>query len=84
MEAGYDTPGTYAKALVLARGDAPASLQDERTEDRFERLRGQLEWALHQLEAAQARLQLAGLPVKLAAGPDGGPPPNSWAAQDGP
>lgn len=80
--AGYKTPGTYALALVRARGDAPEPILDERTEDRLMRLAGQNEWLLHQFEALQAKLQAAGVPFRLASGPNGDPRPRSWAAQE--
>lgn len=82
LEAGYQTPGTYAKALVYARGDAPEPIQDERTEERLQRLTGTNEWLLHQFEALQAQLRAAGVPFKLPPGPHGAPRPRSWAAQE--
>ena len=82
LEAGYKTPGTYALALVRARGDAPAPILDERTDERMMRLEGKNEWLLHQFEALQAKLQAAGIPFKLVSGPNGQPRPRSWAAQD--
>lgn len=82
LEAGYATPGTYALALVRERGDAPAPILDKRTSTRIERLEGKNEWLLHQFEAAQARLQEAGVAFKLAPAPAGGPVPRSWAAQE--
>ncbi len=35
LDAGYPTPGTYAKALVEHRSDAPAPIQDQRNQERF-------------------------------------------------
>ena len=51
LDAGYATPGTYALALVRARGDAPDPIVDQRTADRISRLEGKNEWLLHQFEA---------------------------------
>jgi hypothetical protein len=34
LTAGYQTPGTYAKALVRARGDAPEPILDRRSAER--------------------------------------------------
>ena len=82
LDAGYETPGTYAKALVYARGDAPEPIQDERTEERIHRLEGKNEWLLHQFEALQEKLRAAGVPFKLAPGPNGEPRPRSWTAQE--
>ena len=82
LDAGYATPGTYALALVRARGDAPGPIVDRRTEERINRLEGKNEWLLHQFEALQAKLSAAGVPFALAAGPGGGPRPRSWAAQE--
>lgn len=80
--AGHERPGTYAKALVLNRGDALAPILDECTEERLYKLEGAKQWLLQQLEAAQAQLQQAGLPVKLASRPAGEPSPRSWPAQE--
>ena len=82
LEAGYQTPGTYAKALVYARGDAPEPIQDERTAERIHRLEGKNEWLLHQFEALQENLRAAGIAFKLAPGPNDEPRPRSWAAQE--
>lgn len=81
LTAGYPTPGTYAKALVLARGDAPEPILDQRSEERVHKLQGANEWLLEQFEHAQAVLRKAGVPFSLAPGPSGGPAPRSWAAQ---
>ena len=48
LDAGYATPGTYALALMRARGDAPDPIVDRRTEERIGRLEGKNEWLLHQ------------------------------------
>ena len=77
LAAGYQPPGTYALGLVRARGDAPAPIQDERTEERIQRLAETNEWLLQQFEAAKALLREARIPCKLAAGPGGNPRPRS-------
>lgn len=82
LDAGYPTPGTYALALVRARGDAPGPIVDRRTGERIGRLEGKNEWLLHQFEALQAKLAAAGVPFALAPGPGGAPRPRSWAAQE--
>jgi hypothetical protein len=82
LEAGYTTPGTYAKALVLERGEAPSPIYDQRGEERLLRLEGQKEWLLAQFEAAQQRLLEANVPFKLAKLPGNIPQPRSWAAQE--
>ena len=82
LDAGYATPGTYALALVRARGDAPETIRDERTEERLQRLAGTNEWLLHQFEALQEKLRAAGVPFQLGPGPHGEPRPRSWAAQE--
>lgn len=81
-DAGYATPGTYALALVRARGDVTEPINDERTEDRINFLEGKNEWLLHQFEALQAKLQEAGVPYKVPPGPNGEPLPRSWTAQE--
>jgi hypothetical protein len=81
LTAGYETPGTYAKALVRARGDAPEPILDRRSAERVLKLQGANEWLLQQLDAAHAQLQQAGLPIKSMRGPGGEPAPRSWAAQ---
>lgn len=81
LDAGYATPGTYALALVRARGDAPAPIPDQRSADRLARLEGANEWLQQQFEALQVTLKAAGVPFQLAKGPGGGPRPRSWAAQ---
>jgi hypothetical protein len=43
LDAGYASPGTYALALVRARGDASEPILDQRTEERWLRLAGQNE-----------------------------------------
>ena len=82
LTAGYETPGTYAKALVRARGDAPAPILDRRGEERLGKLQGANEWLHQQFDHAQAALQQAGVPFRLARGPGGDPAPRSWAAQE--
>ena len=81
LTAGYPTPGTYAKALLLARGEAPYPILDQRSAERVGKLLGANEWLLEQFEHAQAVLRKAGLTFQLAPGPGGGPAPRSWAAQ---
>jgi hypothetical protein len=81
LTAGYKTPGTYAKALILARGEAPEPILDQRSAERVGKLQGANEWLLEQFEHVQAVLQKAGVPFQLAPGPGGGPAPRSWAAQ---
>ena len=81
LTAGYPTPGTYAKALVVARGEAPDPILDQRSEERVHKLQGANEWLLEQFEHAQVVLRKAGVPFQLAPGPGGGPAPRSWAAQ---
>lgn len=80
--AGHERPGTYAKALVLNRGDAPEPISDERTAERLHKLEGAKQWLLQQLDAAHAQLGQAGLPIKSARGPAGEPAPRSWPAQE--
>lgn len=82
LDAGYATPGTYVLALVRARGDAPEPILDERTADRIGRLEGANAWLQHQFEALQAKLRAADIPFQLAPGPNQGPRPRSWAAQE--
>ena len=82
LTAGYATPGTYAKALVRARGDAPEPIPDQRSEERLAKLQGANEWLHQQFDYAQAALQRAGVPFRLARGPGGDPAPRSWAAQE--
>lgn len=82
FEAGYATPGTYALALVRARGDAPAPTPDPHAAERIGRLEGAKEWLLLQFEAHGAQLAAAGLPTKLAPSPPGGELPRSRAAQE--
>ena len=81
LTAGYQTPGTYAKALVLARGEAPEPILDQRSAERVGKLQGANAWLLEQFEHAQAVLRKAGVSFQLARGPGGGPAPRSWAAQ---
>ena len=81
LMAGYPTPGTYAKALLLARGEAPDPILDQRSAERVGKLQGANEWLLEQFEHAQAVLRKAGVTFQLAPGPGGGPAPRSWAAQ---
>ena len=81
LAAGYPTPGTYAKALVRARGDAPEPVPDARSEERMRKLQGANEWLHQQFDHAQAALRQAGVPFRLARGPGGDPAPRSWAAQ---
>lgn len=81
LTAGYETPGTYAKALVRERGDAPEPILDRRSAERVLKLQGANEWLLQQLDAAHAQLRQAGVPIKPARGPSDGPAPRSWAAQ---
>ena len=57
-KAGYATPGTYAKALVRARGKAPAPIRDERMQERVAKWRGKNEELAHQLHRSQAREQV--------------------------
>ena len=82
LQAGYQTPGTYAKALVRARGDAPDPIRDQRSEERLAKLQGANEWLHQQFDKAQAALRNAGVPFQLARGLGGGPAPRSWAAQE--
>ena len=81
LTAGYETPGTYAKALVRARSDAPDPIPDARSEERLAKLQGANEWLHQQFDHAQAALQRAGVPFRLARGPGGDPVPRSRAAQ---
>lgn len=55
LEAGYATPGTFAKALVLAHGAAPAPVLDRRSEERIHRLEGKNEVQQELRAAAEAR-----------------------------
>ena len=82
LEAGYPTPGTYAKALVEARGDAPAPRQDQRSQERYERLQAQHTYLLEQFEAAQRQLRAAGHAFVFADLPLGVSYPRTRAAQD--
>ena len=65
LEAGYATPGTYALALVRARGEAPPPIYDQQTRVRIHRLEGAQVLLLHQVEAWQAQLRQAGLTPTL-------------------
>lgn len=56
-KAGYATPGTYAKALVRARGNAPAPIRDERMQERVAKWRGKNSELAEQLHRSQAREQ---------------------------
>jgi hypothetical protein len=56
-KAGYATPGTYAKALVRARGNAPAPIRDERMQERVAKWRGKNSELAQQLHRSQAREQ---------------------------
>ena len=56
-KAGYATPGTYAKALVRARGNAPAPVRDERMQERVAQWRGKNHELAAQLHRSQAREQ---------------------------
>ena len=57
LRAGHATPGTYAKALVRARGQAPAPIRDQRMLDREARWKGRNAELAHQLQQALAREQ---------------------------
>lgn len=81
LEAGYATPGTFAKALVLARGEPTPPLPDRRGSDRFERLQAGHTWLLHQFEAVQVLLRHARIPFKFGDLPAGEHRPRSRAAQ---
>ena len=54
-KAGYATPGTYAKALVRARGNAPAPIRDERMQERVAKWHGKNQELAQQLHRSQAR-----------------------------
>ncbi len=82
FEAGYATPGTYALALVRARGDAPAPIPDPHAAERIGRLEGSNEWLVLQFEARGKQLEAAGLRPRLAPAPPGGELPRSRAAQE--
>jgi len=56
-KAGYATPGTYAKALVRARGKAPAPIRDERMQERVAKWHGKNHELAQQLHRSQAREQ---------------------------
>ena len=43
LDAGYASAGTYAKALVLHRGEAPPPVMDRCSAERHARLEGQNE-----------------------------------------
>jgi hypothetical protein len=81
FEAGYATPGTYAKALVEARGEPPAPRLDEHSAERVLRLEAKNAWLLHQFEAALDALQAAGLRFTWGDLPPGEQRPRSRAAQ---
>lgn len=82
LDAGYATPGTYAKALVEHRGDAPVPIQDQRSEERFARQQAGNAYLLQQFETAQRLLKQAGLSFSLSDLPAGEYRPRSRAAQD--
>lgn len=82
QQAGYTSPGTYALALVRARGDAPEPIHDRVARERLSHLQGQNEWLLRQFEALQTTLRAAGIPFKVAPTPGGEPQPRSWTAQE--
>lgn len=55
LRAGYATPGTYAMALVLARGAAPKPIPDERSRERLERAAGKTQQLREELARQQAQ-----------------------------
>jgi hypothetical protein len=81
LHAGYASPGTYALALVRARGEAPAPVQDERAADRQLRMEAKLAWLQAQFEALGRQLRRAGLQPEWAEPPLNEPRPRSWSAQ---
>lgn len=81
-DAGYATPGTYAKALVEHRGDAPAPIQDQRSQERFARLQAGHAYLLQQFETAQRQLKQVGLSFSFSDLPAGEYRPRSRAAQE--
>jgi hypothetical protein len=82
LQAGYVSAGTYAKALVLHRGEAPAPVADRRSDERYARLEGKADWLLRQFEALSEQLRAVGHAPVLAPLPDGELPPRSRLAQD--
>lgn len=81
LHAGYASPGTYALAVVRARGEAPNPVQDARATDRQLRLEGKLAWLQAQFEALGRQLRRAGLQPEWADMPLDEPRPRSWSAQ---
>lgn len=82
LQAGYATPGTYAKALVENRGDAPDPIQDQRSQERFDILEAGHVWLKHQFTTALRQLDEAGLPFAYPDVPPGEERPRSRAAQE--
>ncbi len=82
LEAGYTSAGTYAKALVLSRGEAPAPTRDRRSAEQIGRLEGQKQWLLLQYEQLREQLSAAGLVPRLAPATLNEPEPRSRGAQD--
>jgi hypothetical protein len=82
LQAGYASAGTYAKVLVLHRGEAPPPIMDRRSDERYARLEGQTEWSLRQFEALREQLQALGHAPVLAPFPAGEISPRSRPAQD--
>ena len=82
LQAGYASAGTYAKALVLHRGEAPPPIPDRRRDERYARLEGKAEWLLLQYEALQEQVRALGHAPVLAPFPADGEMPRSRPAQD--
>lgn len=82
LQAGYATPGTYAKNLVENRGDAPDPIQDQRSQERVDILVAGNAWLHHQFTTALRQLDEAGLSFSFPDLPPGEYRPRSRAAQD--
>lgn len=82
LEAGYATPGPYAKALIYERGAAPAPLLDQRSAERGQQLAARNAWLLHLFAAALAARQPAGLRFSWPVLPPEQERPRSRAAQE--
>ena len=80
-DAGYASPGTYALALVVERGEAPAPITDRRSAERLAQAQGAQQWLQAQFDALAAQLREAGLVPRLARLPLDEPLPHSWNAQ---
>lgn len=82
LQAGYASAGTYALALVRARGEAPAPILDQRGEERLVKAQGAQRWLQAQFEALRKQVVVAGLPFSFVELDLTEPAPRSWSAQE--